>query len=274
MPGCATPRSRPAVTESGGVEVIISDHGAGFDPAQVGPLSRGLRNSVLERLRVAGGETRRSSLSLARAPRSSCRGGPRGHLAPRAVDSLAWARRVAPRPQLIFLGFMLPVLLAGLLLLCLRWQDMRWPAAAAAVSAGLVGVAVVCTRCLSQVRMTRRVGGQLDRGGHRAGGGGIAGRGPGDDRSFAFWVSGNTGIVIAAVYFIRGPVPGLTALALDLAALTVGVLTCGGATSHRRAGFDPGLPRDRRWTGHRLPGRLPRPVQLHRIPAGRAIASG
>jgi hypothetical protein len=52
---------------------------------------------------------------------------------------------------------------------------------------------------------------------------------PGTTDPFAFWVSGNTGIVIAAVYFIRGPVPGLIALALDLAALTAGVLACGGA---------------------------------------------
>jgi hypothetical protein len=54
---------------------------------------------------------------------------------------------------------------------------------------------------------------------------------PGTTDAFSFWVSGNTGIVLAAVYFLRGPVPGLTALALDLAGLTVGLLIVGGATS-------------------------------------------
>jgi hypothetical protein len=54
---------------------------------------------------------------------------------------------------------------------------------------------------------------------------------PGTTDAFSFWVSGDTGIVIAAVYFLRGPVSGLTALAVDLAALSIGVLTVGGATS-------------------------------------------
>ena len=35
---------------------------------------------------------------------------------------------------------------------------------------------------------------------------------PGTTDGFSFWVTGHTGIVIAAVYFVRGPVPGLTAL--------------------------------------------------------------
>jgi signal transduction histidine kinase len=218
------------VTESGGVEVTISDHGVGFDPAQVGPLSMGLRNSVLERLGVAGGDAEVISepgqgttvvLSWRPAERSGAE----------AVDSLAWARRVAPRPRLIFLGFMLPVLLSGLTLLCLRWQDMRWPAAAAAVFAGVAGVAVVCTRCLSQVRMTRRAAVSLTAVVTVLAAVGTLAVAPGTTDAFSFWVSGDTGIVIAAVYFLRGPVPGLTALALDLAALSVGVLTVGSATS-------------------------------------------
>ena len=40
---------------SGGVEVMVSDNGAGFDPGQVGPVSTGLRNSVRGRLRDVGG---------------------------------------------------------------------------------------------------------------------------------------------------------------------------------------------------------------------------
>lgn len=215
---------------SGGVEVTISDQGAGFDPAQVGPLSRGLRNSVLRRLRAAGGDAEIFSkpgrgttvvLSWRPAERSG----------PEAADPLAWARRLAPRPQLIFLGFMLPVLLSGLTLLCLRWQDTRWPAVTVAVFAGIVCVAVACSRCLSQVQMTRWAAVSLTAVVTVLAALGTLAVAPGTTDGFSFWVSGNTGIVIAAVYFLRGPVPGLTALALDLAALTVGVLTVGGATS-------------------------------------------
>jgi hypothetical protein len=126
---------------------------------------------------------------------------------------------------------MLPVLLSGLTLLCLRWQDMRWPAAAAAVFAGVVGVAVVCTRCLSQVRMTRWAAVSSTAVVTVLAVVGTLAVAPGTTDAFSFWVTGNTGIVIAAVYFLRGPVPGLTALAIDLAALSVGVLTVGSATS-------------------------------------------
>lgn len=218
------------VNEPGGVEVIISDHGAGFDPAQVGPLTRGLRNSVRGRLRVVGGEAEVISqpgqgttvvLSWRPAERSAAE----------AVDPLAWARRVAPRPRFIFLGFMLPVLVSSLALLCLRWQDMRWPAAAAAVFAVEVGVAVICTRCLSQVRMTRGMAVSLTAVVTALAAVGALAVAPGTTDGFSFWVSGGTGIVIAAVYFLRGPVPGLAALALDLAALSVGVLTVGSAAS-------------------------------------------
>ncbi len=218
------------VSESGGAEVTISDRGAGFDPAQVGPLSRGLRNSVLGRLRAAGGGARIISepgrgttvvLSWRPAERSGTE----------AVDPLAWVRRLAPRPGLIFLGFMLPVLLSGLALLCLRWQDMRWQAAAAAVFAGMVCLAVVCARCISRVRMTRQAAVSLTAAVTVLAAMGTLAVTPGTSDGFSFWVSGNTGIVIAAVYFLRGPVPGLTALAIDLAALTIGVLTVGGATS-------------------------------------------
>ena len=213
---------------SGGVEVTISDDGVGFDPSQVGPPSRGLQNSVLGRLRDAGGNAEVIS-SLGQGTTVVLTWRPSGQSGPAAVDSLEWARRLAPSPQLIFLGFMLPVLLSGLLLLCLFWQDMRWQAAAAAVSASLVGLAVVCARRLSQVRMTGRVAVSLTVAVTALAAVGSLAVAPGTTDPFAFWVSGNTGIVIAAIYFICGPVPGLTALALDLAALAVGVLACGSA---------------------------------------------
>jgi len=213
---------------SGGVEVTISDDGAGFDPAQVGPLSRGLQNSVLGRLRDAGGNAEVIS-SPGQGTTVVLTWRPAGQSGAAAVDPLGWARRLAPSPQLIFLGFMLPVLLSGLLLLCLRWQDMRWQAAAAAVFAGMVGLAVICARRLSQVQMTRRVVVSLTAAVTALAAVGTLAVAPGTTDAFAFWVSGNTGIVIAAIYFIRGPAPGLTALALDLAALTVGILACGSA---------------------------------------------
>ena len=45
---------------------------------------------------------------------------------------------------------------------------------------------------------------------------------PGTTDTFAYSVSGDSGIVVAAVYFVRGPVWGLTALAFDAAALLTG----------------------------------------------------
>ena len=50
---------------------------------------------------------------------------------------------------------------------------------------------------------------------------------PGTTDAFAYWISGVSGIVIAAVYFIRGPAFGLTALALDMAVLTAGLAVTG-----------------------------------------------
>jgi signal transduction histidine kinase len=215
---------------SGGVEVTISDDGVGFDPAQVGPLSRGLQNSVLGRLRDAGGNAEVSS-SPGQGTTVVLTWRPAEQSGAAAVDPLEWARRLAPSPQLIFLSFMVPVLLSGLLLLGLRWQDMRWQAAAAAVCASTVGLAVICSRHLSQVQMTRRVAVSLTAAVTVLAAVGSLAVAPGTTDPFAFWVSGNTGIVIAAIYFIRGPVPGLTALALDLAALAAGVLACGSAVA-------------------------------------------
>jgi hypothetical protein len=146
-------------------------------------------------------------------------------------DPLAWARRMAPSPQLIFAGFMLPILLAGVVLLGLRWQDTRWQPAAVAVLAGFAGLAALCARHLSQVRMTRRVAVSVTAANAILVAVGSLAVAPGTTDSAAYWAGLLSAIVIAAVYFIRGPVPGLTALALDVAALTAGLMETGYAIS-------------------------------------------
>ena len=222
---------------SGGVEVMVCDNGAGFDPGQVGPVSTGLRNSVRGRLRDVGGGAEVIS-SPGRGTTVVLTWRPAGQAGAQAVDPLAWARRLAPRPRLIFLGFMLPVLLSSLVMLCLRWQDMRWQLAAAAVLLATLGVAAVCARFLSRVRMTRRAAVSLTAAVTALAAAGSLAVAPGTTDAFAYWVAGDTGIVIAVVYFVRGPVVGLTTLALDLAALTAGILATGSAIpASARAGI-------------------------------------
>jgi len=138
---------------------------------------------------------------------------------------------MAPRPRLIFVGFMLPILLIGLASLCLRWPDIRWHAAAVGVFLAFTGVAALCARYLSQVRMTRVVAGGLAAANTVLVVVGSLAVTPGTTDSFAYWVGTGGGIAIAAVYFLRGPVSGLIALALDVAALTVGLLVTGSAIS-------------------------------------------
>jgi signal transduction histidine kinase len=216
--------------QSGGVTVTVSDDGVGFDPTRVGPASAGLRNSVGARLSDAGGRAeilsapgRGTSVVLTWDP-------PRPANA-RAADPLAWARRMAPNPLLIFVGFMLPLFLYGLVSLCLRWQDMRWQPAAVAVYLGLLGVAVLCARYLSQMRMTRSAAMGLTAANTILAAAGALAVAPGTTDSSAYWVATGSGILIAVVCFIRGPVSGLTALALDVAALTIGLLVTGRAIS-------------------------------------------
>ncbi len=211
---------------SGGLEVVVRDRGAGFDLAQVGPASTGLRNSVRRRLQDAGGSAEVIS-SPGEGTTVVLTWKPSEPAAAEAVDSLAWARRVAPRPRLIFLGFMLPILLSSLVFLCLRWQDQRWQPAAVAVYLGLLGVAPLCARCLSKVRMTRRAAVGLAAANTILAAVGSLAVAPGTTDAFAYWVAGDSGIVIAAVYFARGPVLGLTTLAFDLAALLAGLLATG-----------------------------------------------
>jgi len=217
-------------SQSDRVTVTVSDDGIGFDPARVRLASTGLRNSVRARLSDIGGRAevisapgQGTSVVLTWSP-------PRMASA-LALDPLASARRMAPSPQLIFAGLMLPILLFSLLSLGLRWQDMRWQAAAAAAFGGMTGLAILSARYLSQVRMMRPAAVGLTVANAILAIVGSLAVAPGTTDASAYWVGIDSGIVIAAVYFIRGPAFGLTALALDLTALTAGMLVTGGAIS-------------------------------------------
>jgi signal transduction histidine kinase len=213
-------------SRSGGVIVTVSDDGIGFDPARVGPASTGLRNSIRARLSDAGGHAgilsapgQGTSLVLTWNP-------PQPASTP-AADPLDLARRMAPSPQLIFAGFMLPVLLSGLFWLCLRWHDMRWQGTAAAVTGGALVLAILCSRYLSQVRIPHYQAVGLVAANTTLAAVGSLAVAPGSTDAFVYWIAGTSGIVIATVYFIRGPVFGLVSLGLDVAALTVGLVVTG-----------------------------------------------
>jgi signal transduction histidine kinase len=212
----------------GGVEVTVHDDGAGFDPAQVGPASTGLRNSIRRRLQDVGGTAEVIS-SPGEGTTVVLTWKPPEQADDKPADSLAWARRVAPSPGLVFLGFMLPILLSSLVLLCLRWHDMRWQPAPVAVYLCMLALAALCARYLSEVRMTRRAAVGLAAANTVLAAVGTLVIAPGTTDAFACWVAGDSGIVIAAVYFIRGPAPGLATLAADLAALLAGLLVVGRA---------------------------------------------
>lgn len=213
---------------SGVVEVVVRDNGAGFDPKRVPPGSTGLRSSVRKRVQDSGGSAAVISapgegtavILKWRPPEAATLG---------AVDSLAWARRIAPRPPQIFLGFMLPIFASSLVLLCLHWQDQRWQLAAVGVYLSLLGIAALSARCLSEVRMTGRLAVSMAAANTIAAALGSLAVAPGTTDSFANWVAGDTGIVIAAVYFVRGPAWGITTLAFDLAALAAALLDAGRA---------------------------------------------
>jgi signal transduction histidine kinase len=213
-------------SQAGVVTVIIADEGTGFDPARVGPARSGLRNSVHARLSDAGGRAEIISAPGQGTSVVLTWGPPRAASVP-VTDPLAWARRMAPSPRLIFVGFMLPILLIGLVSLCLRWQDMRWQGAAVAVFLACVGVAALCARYLSQVRMTLATTWALAAANTTLVGVGSLAVAPGTTDSFAYWVGTGGGIAIAAIYFVQGAAAGLAALALDLAALTAGLLVTG-----------------------------------------------
>jgi signal transduction histidine kinase len=212
------------------VKLTISDSGIGFDPARVGPASTGLRNSVRARLDDAGGSAtiissrgQGTAVVLTWAP-------PQAASAP-AVDPLAWARRLAPRPQLIFAGFMLPLLVSALVMLCLRWQDLRWPPAGVAAFAGLLVLAAASTRNVSRVHLARPTAVGMAVAVTALTAAGSLAVAPGATDAFAYWVAGESAILIAVLYFLQGPAFGLTVLAIDLAALTAGLLVTGSAIS-------------------------------------------
>jgi len=213
---------------SGVVEVTVRDNGRGFDPALVGPASSGLRNSVRRRLEDAGGSAVVIS-SPGHGTTVVLTWRPQEPSADEPVDPFAWARRLAPSAWSAFLAFMLPVLLGSLALLCIRWQDMRWKGAEIAVLIGLAGLAWACARCLARVQMTRLEAAGLMAAGTTLAAAGSLGVAPGTTDAFAYWVAGASGIVVAAVYFVRGPVLGLATLALDIAGLAVGLHATGGA---------------------------------------------
>ncbi len=221
-----TARGRPP----GGVTVTIADDGAGFDPAQVDPARSGLRNSIRARLSDASGHAEIISAPGQGTSVVLTWGPPQPASAP-VTDPLAWARRMMPSPRLIFAGFMLPILLIGLASLCLRWPDMRWQAAAVGVFLAFIGVATLCAWYLSQVRLTRAVAGALAAANAVLVAVGSLAVAPDTTDSFVYWVGTVGGIAVAAVYFLRGPASGLVALALDLAALTAGLLVTGSGFS-------------------------------------------
>jgi len=123
----------------------------------------------------------------------------------------------------------MPILLYSLVSLCLRWQDMRWQVAAAAAFGGILGLAILSARYLSQVRMTHGAAVVLVAVNTILAAVGSLAVAPGTTDASAYWVAIDSGIVVATVYFIHGPAFGLTALVLDLAALTAGLIVTGGA---------------------------------------------
>lgn len=192
--------------QSGRVAVTISDEGAGFDPAGVGPARSGLRNSIRARMANAGGHAeiisapgRGTSVVLTWSP-------PHPAGVP-VTDPLAWARRMLPRPLPIFVGLMLPVLLLDLIAVCLRWPDMRWQGAAVAVLGGFTGLAVLSARYLSQMRMTGPAAVGLAAANTVLAAVAFLAVAPGTTDSLAYWAAGVSGIVVAAIYFTRGRYP-------------------------------------------------------------------
>ena len=118
-----------------------------------------------------------------------------------------------PSPLSIFVGVMLLILLLiGLVSLLLRLQDMRWHVALG----GSTGVAILCARYLSQVRMARLTATGLTATNWILAFVGALAAAPGTTDSFACWVGNASGIAVATVYFIQGSVFGLPALALDM----------------------------------------------------------
>ena len=186
------------------------------------------------------------------------------------MEPLAWARRITPGPRLIFLGAMLPIQLSSLVFLCLRWQDQRWQPTAVAVFLGFAEcVATLSARFLSKVQMTRLNVASLAAANTILAAIGSLAVAPGTTDAFAYWVAGDSVIVIAAIYFVRGRVSGLTTLALKkpcrLASWAPGYWQW--PYCRRMAGASD-YSCHRLGAGDRLPNHLPRLVHGYRISAG------
>jgi signal transduction histidine kinase len=213
---------------AGGVRVSVSDEGIGFDPGRVGSASTGLRNSIGARLRDAGGNVEILS-APGRGTRVTLTWQPPAASSARTLDPLAWPRRVTSSPLLMFLGFILPEQLSSLALLCLRWQDLRWPAAGVAAFAGLFVLTAISARNVSRVRMPRRTAARL-----ALADAGLALLGtlavtPGTTDGFAYWIGGESSTIVGIIVLLCGPGAGTLALLADLAALAVGLLAAGNA---------------------------------------------
>jgi hypothetical protein len=207
----------------GGVRVSIRDEGRGFDPARAGLASSGVRSSIRARMRDAGG-----SAAVISAPGQGTtvvllwRPPPAGPA--EAVDPLGWGRRLAPSPLLIFLGFMVPQLVASLALLSLTWHELRWPAVGVAAFAGLLVLAAVTAPCVSRVRMGRWATVCCAIAVAALVAAGTLAVAPGTTDGYGYWVAGESGILIGVIFFVRGAWFGGAALLLDLAVLTAGLL--------------------------------------------------
>jgi signal transduction histidine kinase len=222
-------------TAAGAVVVTVSDSGAGFDPARIAPERLGVRESILARLRAAGGTAEIVSapgqgttviLTLPPAPAEPA------DADPVAMDQFDWVRLLAPPPPRVFLGFMLPPLLSSLVSLCLRWGDLRWPAVAVAAFAGLFILTATSAGNVSRAEMTKLTAAAQIFALTAFTAAGALAVAPGTTDAFAYWISGESAVLITVLYFVRGPVFGLTAMALDLGALLVGLSVTGTAIPH------------------------------------------
>jgi signal transduction histidine kinase len=213
---------------SGGVAVTVADQGIGFETGRVGPASTGLRNGIRARLRDAGGNAEITS-APGRGTQVVLTWRPPSASAAQALDPLAWPRRVAPSPLLIFLGFMLPEQLSSLALLCLRWHDLRWHAAGVAAFAGLFVLTAATARSVSRMRMSRRTAAGLALADAALALLGTLAVAPGTTDGFAYWIGGESSTLIGVIVLLCGPTAGLLALLTDLAALAAGLLAVGNA---------------------------------------------
>ncbi len=212
----------------GAVQVTVIDDGVGFDRRAVPAASTGLERSVVGRMRDIGG-----GADVLSAPGRGTRVVLRWS-APAVVTAaeqapLAWVQSLRVRPPLLFVGYLLPPLVAYACLLVLRWGDFRWPATAVAVYVSLFGFAVLLVRHLGSLALPRPwlvaacvVNSSL------ALLGALCVR-PGAIDAFAFWVGGEGAIAVGVVTVAGSAGWAVACLLLDLVALGTGLSLTGGA---------------------------------------------